>query len=862
MATNLGQELSSVTFSQKPSSQGSFDSQAIGLTTKLIEHYDRELKRVFGSLLTTVSEIDSQTGQLIKRFFVPKEYEQQLKGVVTSTNQQLQGLGLYSQDKQLVAKDFADAHLIETIRELKGAKAQQYAKEELIDIGGTIKHTAGTTNKDIMSIYVPVLDTNISGMSSKDLSKMVRDFTPLANRASAVEQAKRTKDELERDREAQIDFHYKHKKQIDRENEKRTRESERAYKKEQREKLRAEAEEDKEKELSKKALIGTLGRIGTAVALIVDITRRILTSVLDFGQQTAKDTNRAHTLETNYLAQRNMSYMDKALGLGEGVSLQAQEDLRAKFGNTAKIDTESLKWLAMVMGEEVGTMVMSGLGGENPAKLMERILDDFYKRWTEGKDQYGNEVGQDKARRSLVTLLDSVSPNIARIFERMVEEQTSGLHAGQISGYKQFQSLYIPASGGLTGNDWEMLALLGKETDNLKATFKNLGETIKGGLLLSIQGLINWLDKLGLGKTATEHFEEQLSDSDRLFYRRSKLESEQKSRIGTLSKYFGNKDIKEVIKLAKRSTDVALLPEQNEEILEAKRIMQNIFADSEGMNELELYLGTEAQLNKLQTDINKGKAYNEVYYSDTGLIKTSTEEARTYLDELGYSKRGAFTFSENDFKNGTWQTLAEKGFTLSDVAEGKQSIVKEAGLKMFKHMLNYKDKDKAPEFTALQKALKANNISLDQWREMMENPQANIDTLMSIYTKLISPNNREKVKKGGLDLTKAEAKAIDERAKGYLLYSSDQFGLNQQEWENIYEAQKKVKLNAISQSYGKQIGGYEYTYRRGNSGQIEMTVRVVDNKGNLLNEYKQTVAGTLEQDFKQTVNGNLEKLND
>lgn len=865
MATRLGQELSSVTLSQNPTGQGgTYNPQAIDLTTKIIEHYERELKRVFGSLLTTVSEIDNQTGQAMKRFFVPKDYGQQLQGVITSTNKQLKGLGLGSEDKLLVAKNYADAHFLETIREIKGAKAQQYAREELVDIGGIVKHTAGTANKDIMTTFVPVLDSTIAGMSNAELGKMARDLTPLANRASVTEQAKRTKDEQAKLREQQLEHQYRLKKQTDRENARKTRESERAFKSEQREKLRDEIEADKEKAHSRKVLLGRIGKVATAIGILVDITRRILTSVLSFGSEVSKSTTKARTLETSYMAQRNMNYMDMALGLGEGTSLQAQEDLRAKFGNTAKIDTEALKWLAMVMGNDVGAMVQSGLGGDNPAKLMESIIDSFYERWGEGKDQYGNVVGQDKARRALVTLLESVSPSIARIFERMIEEQTNGLNAGRITSYSQFQKMYLPASGGLSDNDWERIALLGKEADELKATFKNLGDILKGSFLLSLQGIIGWANGLHLGETAGEQFESELEGTSYLISQEERIKAEQRIRQKRLSKYFGNKDIYNQISLAGQTAYLAETDEEKGAILSAQRAVAEIMADPQALNELKLWLGAEEQLRRVKEDIDKGRSPDKVYYSLANQVEVARLQAGAYLDPLGYSESNLFNFAQQDFIKGKTYADLMNGFTFSDIAPDKQEVFKRGALDYLNYIskFDFKTHKKSPEISGFKKALEAVGITESQWREYMQNPEEHMDVLMSLVTKIVSGNVRDSVKKGGLGFTKAEVAEAKEKAMDFIKLGSDQFGVNREEWERIRLAQQEVSAEVTRSKIAGDVKGYTYEYRGGNTGQIEMVVKVVDNTGKVLQEYTKTVAGTLDQNFKETIDGSLERLND
>lgn len=858
MATKIGQELTALSFLQKQTglADGSlgFDTATLDGFVKRAEAYERELKRVFGSIVTTVSEIDKLTGQMKRTSFIPKEYEQQALGVIKAVQDQR---STWAQDSSFMYTVTNKAHLLETTREIKGAKAQQYAKEELLAVGGRLQHTAGTANKDMMTSFIPVLDSDLSNMSKTDVAKYIRGLTPHSNSASVAE----AKDRSLKEHEAQLEQNYRRKKAVDKENANKTAEQEREFKRSQKEREKEQREEDKEKAQQRKALFSTLGKIGTTIAVLTDITRRILTSVLSFGSTVSKEGVQAHTLETNYQTQRAMAYFDRAVGLRAGTSLQAQEDLRAKFGNTAKLDTEALKWLAMVMGDEVSTMVMSGLGGENPAKLMERILDDFYKRQQEGKDQYGNVVGQDKARRALVTLLESVSPSIARVFERMVEEQSNGLNAGTIKSYAGFQSLYIPASGGLTGNDWDMISLLGKETDELRAKFKNLGETIKGSFMLALQGVISWAKGLHIEQTATEAFEEEVSDSRWLINKQAQLKGRVGSYKKSLNKYFGDNDIYDVIKKSGYIISDIMTPEEKQAILNAKNIMKAIFNNPEAYNDLELYLGAEKQYRDITTDINKGKSADKAKYSDTGLVKEASSEGSKYLDPIGFSIPSEFTVSENDFIGKTWSTIQRSGYTYNDIVPEKRAYVANAGLEYIKYMLSLdeanKNPKKNPRWQAFSASLSALGLSEEDVTKLMANPTGdNLAKLMEIYTKIISPNSKDSVRAGGIGASK---KGV-EWAMEFLTESSDEFGLNRQEWREIYEAKKKARLQASNENFASKIGGFNYEYRKGAVGQIEMIVRVVDNNGKELSNYKYQVAGTLEQDFKQTVDGSFQKL--
>lgn len=678
MATKIGQELVEFTFGQEQTAMAGgvkgFDPAKLDSFTKAVEAYEREFKRVFGSLVTTMNTIDQQTGQAVRRMYVPKQYEQQAIGVRDAVYQQRFGQGI--QDKDLMSQSQQQAHFLETTREIHGAKAQRFAQEAVIDVGGKIQHTAGTANKDMMTTYIPISDAQLQGMSSKDIASYVRNTTPLSNSASRAEATDRTRKEheaqLERDAKRQQAVFNENKKK----NEARQKEEERRQKQEAKEAEKAE----QDKITSRKQTLGTIGKIVGVLIGIADITRRILTSVLNFGSEYSKSATKAGTLNVGAQDLRNLNYLDKALGLDAGTNVQMQEDIRKAFGNTANINTEALKWLAMVMGNEAGDLVRSGIGGENPAYFVERIIDAFFKRQQEGVDQYGNKVGQDKARRSLVTLLESVSPAIARTFERMVEEQRSGLHAGEITSYRQFQSLYSPSQGSTDALDWERLSKFGKEVDLLKAEFSNLTTLIKVKVADALTGFITKLDNMQLGKNREEKVRENQADYDKLASWREGYETQQttlREKLNKKAQASGFKNIEDAINQFASSES-------------AQSLLYGMYETSD-WTDLMNYLA----LGNIIADIKEQESKrnpnaSDALFGDTGYADYVRKVLAGNAVLAQFSDPWDITFNPSDYVTYAGETgagkisrLSTSALTLSDYIPSKQSFIKSGAEKFF-----------------------------------------------------------------------------------------------------------------------------------------------------------------------------------
>lgn len=678
MATKIGQELVEFTFGLEKTDMGDglkgFDPKNLDRFTKAVEVYERELKRVFGNMVSTTSEIVQATGQALTSIFIPKTYEREALGVRDAINKQM--FGSSGSMKNLMWQGTSDAHYLETTREIKGAKAQQFAKESVIEAGGKIIHTPNTANKDMMTTFIPISDTELHAMTKKEIAGYVRDTTPESNSASRAEAKERAQKEREAQMERDAKRQQAHFRDLKKQNEKRQHDQERQQKQELKEAEQAE----KDKVASRKQTLGRIGKIVALITGLVDITRRILTSVLNFGSEYSKTATKAGTLNIGAQDIRSLNYLDKAMGLEAGTNAQMQEDIRKAFGNTANINTESLKWLAMVMGNEAGDLVRSGIGGENPAYFAERIIDAFFKRQQEGVDQYGNKVGQDKARRSLVTLLESVSPAIARTFERMVEEQATGLHAGEITSYRQFQSLYLPSQGSTDALDWERLSKFGKEVDLLKAEFSNLVTLLKVKVADALTGFITKLGNLNIGKNVEEKTKDREESYKKLASWRegySTRQNELRDKLNKRARASGFKTIDDVIK--SMGSDER-----------AEQLVNEMYGSSDWSDLMNyLALGQIIADIKSQESSDKPNA-SDLLFGDTGYADYVRNVLVKSPQLSQFSNPWELTFNPSDFitrdgENGITKLnrLTTEALAFGDYIPSKQGLVRSGAMSYF-----------------------------------------------------------------------------------------------------------------------------------------------------------------------------------
>lgn len=870
MATKIGQELVEFSFNQAETklSDGTlgFDSKNLDIFTKKVEAYERELKRVFGSLVTTVSQIDQVTGQAVSKMYLPKRYEAEALGVRRAVDLQEFGKqGMNStQAKNLMYQGTSDAVFLETTSRIKGAKAQQFAKEAVIDAGGRIIHTPNKADKDMMTTFIPISDAQLSSMGSKDINDFVSRVMPNANTASRAEQRERTKKEKEAEREAQMERDAQRQRQHLKEVKSQNEAQRRADERKKSEEAKAQAQEEKDKIASRKHMLGTVGKIVGLTIMLVNIARRILTSILNFGSAYNKSATQAGTLNTGAQDLRNLNFLDRALGLDEGTQVQGQEDLRSQFGNTANLNTQSLKWLAMVMGNKVGQMVQSGLGGENPAYLMEQIIDDFYKRQQEGKDQYGNYVGQDKARRALVTLLESVSPAIARTFERMVEEQTTGLHAGEITSYRQLQMIYNPNTGNLSSLDWEKVKLLGEEADSVRAKFAELGKLIEGNVMIALSGFVAKMNNLKIGERADESLDKDLSDEDYLVSRYELVKTQQaeaKSKLDKFAKSQGFASYEEMVS-ANKDTWFAdwggVTPESvslHNKAREAMYKLMNTYTYNEALLS---YYGLGEAMADIESDLKKGKRADRVKYSDTGLAKYTSNGIHS-SDLPVLSSMYGMEFQPSDFidvltdygKTGSVQEvikmnrLATSFWTYEGFAPEKRAYVGAGAEEFFKRAFSADGNTKWGKY--LKEALKDKklakflsdtygiDVSGTDWEKiynMAVNSGASFENtpsgqmLLQLYSAMLSDPSMTKLKKG-------EVADIRSLAK----YLPDEYGLTMLEKEDIAE---QVRLGKL------RFSGYNKIYSEAGDTAGTVNIRFVQEVNG-----KETQVGVLQAKASQ-----------
>lgn len=416
---------------------------------------------------SSLKKVDPQTGLAQQSFFIRKEeLSNALKALESKSSEMAVKRG------KDYAFDVSDIEVVTGRRKIYGKKAQQKAIEEINKIGGTA--VVDAKNPDMMRFTVPFEQSVIAGKTNREIAYMINSYIPEAHKLSNIERGRRKASDKER---------------------------------EEKEKEREEAKEIKERKDSiRKAT--TIGKaILATLILVADIVRRILTASLRQASENDRMAVEAHAVGMTMQQRRNMDMFDMAHGMEKGATFAGVQAVQGMFGDITNLDEKALGTLARVMGSGISNMVTSGMGGENPDKLLDNILNAYFKQFLAGKNSLGQNVGMEQARRELVQSLKSVSPEIAQLFARMAEDYTSGAY-GKFSNIEEYRNTTIVNRTGLSEADLKYSAEIGKKYDEIIAIFDNLKTSFLTRLANSLDGLLADIKGLHIGDSATTIIEE------------------------------------------------------------------------------------------------------------------------------------------------------------------------------------------------------------------------------------------------------------------------------------------------------------------------------------------------------------------
>lgn len=599
-----------------------------------------------------VKAVDPASGRSYIEYYVQSSEVQNAFEALRQINSRLVGTSYELRPPQQM--DY-----ISGTRTFEGKQAQAKALYEIARKGGKLLPTPTKDNPDQYTYMLPFSKDWAQGVGQEDyLNYIFTDSDALSRlehdkRASEAEvdrnytKAKKAEmikklsmsqakeagsiwDDFEREEEEKkqrdIEVNYQANKRIKRENAQKEAEERREQEKRDRDRERQEA---KDSITSKAKRMFLLGQIASMFTVLLDLTRRILSNGLAMASDAKRTEREARNIGSSYASMLNYNYTDTAYGLPEGTTSSALFAIQKMFGDPANLDTKALDKLSMLMGNSVGDAVRSGLGGKNPEKLIEMIMDSFIKSQQAGVDQFGNQVGKEEARRNLYTLLAEISPEIATLFSRAVEANDFGINKGRINSWQDYLDVNRRIQGGLSDTDLKAFSTLGEVVDQVKAKFNNLKNMITQEFLLNLSGVIDRINNANWGKSGAEQLDSRQKIVDRLMERREEITnlrtSEGESLATALAEYGATGSLEQILNDVNEAPDFWNTANYSPETI--KRIQNNKQAVASFYAKNALAKGIILQYNAYGKTLeaideqlmSPDPVYNEFQMSDEGI---------------------------------------------------------------------------------------------------------------------------------------------------------------------------------------------------------------------------------------------------
>lgn len=512
------------------------DIKKMGDFDSILNRFEKKMQSATGNssfrFNTGLRFSDTKTGYQYQDVVIRKEDYDTIIKVLEGYEASLD-LGTYGDDipnTYLANSKSEPVRLLNYTRKIEGAKARAKMKKEAYLAGGMANEDFTPKNPERMSAtlfvreseYQRLLEENkdYKNPESAVANKIYKDtFEGTILKQKEEKALRKRKENLSVDEEVAAYFEEEKKAEQKKQALKIKEEEEHRKKELAYEKNWYKAEENKKKEEDKNSLLEEIDKrkkeedsvrktstvvksIFAAVIILADIARRILTAVLDNAAKIDTETVESNNIGMSYIDRRSSDIFDIAHGMEKGSTFKALQSIQNSFGDVTNLDDKALTTLARVMGNEVAELVNSGMGGEDPELLLERIMDAYFKNWQEGKNSLGQYVGQSEARRELVTSLGKEMPEIAYLLGRMIDDSSSGKYGREIQDYQSWRNTTQTNRTNLTDVEAKYAAELGTKYNEILAIVEDLKTSFLTQLLLSMDDLLTKIQNIKIGQSA------------------------------------------------------------------------------------------------------------------------------------------------------------------------------------------------------------------------------------------------------------------------------------------------------------------------------------------------------------------------
>lgn len=472
--------------------------------TNYFKFFNKNLKR-----------IDEKTGLAEQSFFIRKDELDNVLVALKSKNAELSAVRGDSGFHITVT----DAEVLQSTRKILGKKAQKMATEEVYRLGG--EASVNTRDKDKLDIILPVAKSYVQEMTSSEKSSLITKAIPSGRKLSRAENKLRKEEEREKTVKEEVETVKAQKLAED----KAKKDAEKLLEKAEKDEERRKKEERTQQKAELRKVFGVVKTVVATLTVIADIARRILTATLKSASENEKKSMEAHSIGVTAMQRRNLDLFDTAHGMEKGTSFRAIQSVQNSFGDITNLDEKSLSTLARVMGSEISDLVTSGMGGKNPDQLLDKILDKYFSQYLSGKNSLGKPVGREEARRELITSLQTVSPDIAKVFARMIEDFASGYYK-PFSNSKEWRNTNLLNLSGLSENDLKFNTEIGKKYNEIISIVNDLKDGFFVRLASTMNSLINNIKNIRILYSGEANIEQDKRNREASLNTKTKLEEQ------------------------------------------------------------------------------------------------------------------------------------------------------------------------------------------------------------------------------------------------------------------------------------------------------------------------------------------------
>lgn len=284
-----------------------------------------------------------------------------------------------------------------------------------------------------------------------------------------------------------------------------TREEQKSLVKEETERTNKESEKTREK--NHRGIVANFLKVLGSLTVLTDIARRILSTVMTNATESVRTAVTAHNMGMAYKTVKEYEQIETKSGLELGTISKAIADLQARFGNELSLDTEGLEYLGILLGSELGDLLISQLRGGANEDALALILDKANEIVAEGKSPTGQYVGEPEARVKMYNYLLRMFPELASIFAKQ-QDQMKNINSiyydtfSDFAGWKDVMLKGVPEYSTLQQG---LVQTLGEYKDATDALVKRLKDNITITLAPALIKILDRIANLRIGLSATEN---------------------------------------------------------------------------------------------------------------------------------------------------------------------------------------------------------------------------------------------------------------------------------------------------------------------------------------------------------------------